>query len=261
MNHSSGAAHFSIVEFKMDQEESYEKIKNMCAKSRYEHAQKKTDWLVDYLGTHIKTHYNNAEIFYSSQIDDCIAGQSPELRVKAQSAYERLKQDNQHYEIIRMCSFWDGVDYDSYSIPTIVAFAKNKEIDEMVYYRHFHDNDHKQPFYSPDYPVEKAKAAKKQIQDAIEAANKVSSSKILKNMRNLRHKLSHQIDSTHAERKKNKDIPNPTYGCNIQLLDKTIAILDDLHKSLNNSSFDWQNSKDISQKNAKVLKSVSFPGA
>lgn len=216
-------------------------IAEMDPSVRYRLAQEKTQALVKALMAHIPIQANNAHIVYSPDL----AGQIPSSF--AANAFQVFQATNLHYELVRLCSFWDRLDLDSRSLPTIIELADSREVSRLVY--DDHKALHNDPI--PGYADKLAKRARARLRTAIRDANKVSASSKLAAVQNYRNKLAHQLEITRAEKK--ADIPAPRYGDEKWLLDRTITAVDRFHQCLNGSGFDFAGSKDISKRNAEAL--------
>ncbi|MES2969504.1 MAG: hypothetical protein V4804_12210, partial [Pseudomonadota bacterium] len=106
----------------MYEDKSRKKINTLTPKERLEIARNKLSndqdkGLVPSLLNHLQMHENNRWLVYS----DLLANQIP--RSHAAKAFSSLQMNALHYELIRICSFWEKLDFDGISIPTVVALA------------------------------------------------------------------------------------------------------------------------------------------
>ena len=237
---------------------SYNKIKEMCAEKRFEMAKSKLSNskgldVLSNLIQHIKVNQNTRWIVYDSSIRNQIPISY------AAHAFNELQRTVLSYEVIRICTFWDRVDLDSFSIPTIVALADCEKIKELVYESHYN-----QYIHEPKLPTEVrrnlAKAAGEKgrgyLEAGIELAKKTSHSRLLKGVQNQRHKLAHLLEKTNRENanaQKSEAVTIPQYGDERKLLCKTIETVKKLHLGLNSVGFDWDGCIEINEKNAKAL--------
>ena len=73
--------------------------------------------MVDELIRLIALHENNALIFYSPLLTD----QIPESF--AANAFNVVQESVHRYEIVRLCTFWDGLDLEKSNVPTVIELV------------------------------------------------------------------------------------------------------------------------------------------
>lgn len=241
-------------------------IAEMTVSRRIELAKGKIQRMVDDLIHHISLHENNALISYSPLLTDQIP------RSYAANAFNVVQESIHRYEIIRLCTFWDGIDLDKHNIPTAIELVDDPRIvDQIVEETEAHWTGIGASHVNPDpdpaiqaqveaviraqnekWAKEEASKAAHQLQEAISAARKTIGSQKLTSVMNLRHKhLAHRLSETREEK---REIVAPMkFGDEKDLLEKTINIVDGLHLSINGSGFDWDGSREIARKNAASL--------
>ncbi|SLN27771.1 hypothetical protein ROA7450_01131 [Roseovarius albus] len=230
----------------MHKEKSLKEIHKVSPQERWQLACKKlrgedSTGAVSSLLQHMREHENTQWVVYTSQL----SGQLP--RSYAAHAFSQLQNTLLEYEIVRLCTFWDPIDLDSQSIPTIVALADCQGVSNCVY------EDHFSHYASFDLSLAKNWSAKarRQLRTGIRGAYSIEESDILKSVKNFRDKLAHQLEQTREE--KRGAVPLPRYGDEKKLLRKTITVVNNLYLSLNATGFDWQGAKEINRRNAKAF--------
>ncbi len=201
----------------------------------------KNEGVVPTLLQHMRAHENTYWLVYSPQI----ANQIPDSY--AAHAFSELQRSVLHYEIVRLCTFWDAVDLDSRSIPTIAALADCSGVTQCVYDDHF---THYQNF-DLGWSKEWGTKARRRLRTGVRAAHELEASGTLRNARNFRDKLAHQLEQTREEKK--AAVPRPRYGDERRLLRKTVTIVNNLYLSLNGTGFDWDSAKEMHKRNAESL--------
>jgi hypothetical protein len=228
----------------MHEKQSLKEIANMSASERWCAAKEKLSnkdnrGAVPALLNHIRVHENSRWLNCRPHL----AEQVPSSH--AAHAFHSLQVSNLHYEFIRICTFWDPIDLDSNSIPTIVALADNPGVSQCVYDDHFahYAND-------SDRAKEWGSKARRRLRDGIRGAKKLETSDILRSARNFRNKLAHQLERT-SEEKQRGPVAQPSYGDERKLLGKTITAVNRLYLSLNGTGFAWDNAKQMHRRNAE----------
>ncbi|MCZ4274096.1 hypothetical protein [Maritalea porphyrae] len=226
----------------MHTEESLREIAKMSAAERWIVAKEKLSntsnrGAVSALLNHLPVHENTRWLIFQPQLANQVATSS------AAHAFRSLQISNLHYELIRICTFWDPVDLDSYSIPTIVALADDPSVSLCVYEDHFSRWPNE-----PVWAKEQGNKARRRLRNSIRDAKKVENSDVLRSARNYRDKLAHLLEQTRAEKK--ETIPPPKYGDERKLLEKTISAVNRLYLSLNGVNFDWKGAKKMHRRNA-----------
>lgn len=227
----------------MHREKSLANIGKMSAYERWAVAKEKlssTDnrGVVSSLLNHMQVHENSKWLNYRPQLADQVPSSH------AAHAFRSLQISNLHYEFIRICTFWDPIDLDSYSIPTIVALADDPSVSQRVYDVHFAAYPHE-----TDRAKKWGKLARRRLREGIKGAKDLETSEILRSARNLRDKLAHQLEQTREEKK--GPVALPKYGDERKLLGKTITVVNRLYLSLSSTDFAWDDAKKMHQRNAK----------
>lgn len=129
------------------------------------------------LAEHHQTRANNNAIVYSNKISDQI------LRSFAAKSFNCLKINLVHFEIINLSRFWDDVDFESYSIPTIIEIVEREDVLQLAcqeYIKHDSELDKR-------FAIEQARIGEKNIRCGIAMCKKIKESDLLKQARNFRH--------------------------------------------------------------------------
>lgn len=225
----------------MHKDQSLKKIAGMTPDERFQLARKKTNQLVGAAIRHLQTHANNAVIVYT----DTLSKQVPESY--AANAFNTFQIDLLHYEYIQLCKFWDAVDLDSYSVPTVIALVDDPGIGRLVYedhFKHYESFDH-------TYAERWGKQARARLRSGIRKGRKIETSEILKRTRNFRDKLAHLLDITREE--KRGPVSAPKYGDERTILRQTQSVINYLHLSINGTDFAWGDSRRINKRNSQSL--------
>ena len=247
-------------------DQTKKKISAMGSLEKFSLAGEKIKSMVDELIVLIALHENNALITYSP----LLSGQIP--RSYAARAFNVVQKSIHRYEIIRLCTFWDGVDLDKANIPTVIELVDDPGISNQVAKEmedHWGNIGFQDVNPDPDPAIrtrieaglhennkafgrEEGVKAMQRLEEAIKDARKTLASPRLTSVRNARDKLAHQLKKTRVER--DRDTVHPAkYGDEQDLLKVTIEIVDGLHLSINGTNWDWENSRRIAQKNARAL--------
>jgi AbiU2 len=230
----------------MRKEQSLKEIAKMAASARFKLARAKlsndnSEGLVPALLNHLRLHENTRWLIYSPHLAD----QIPKSR--AAHAFASLQMSSLHYEIIRLCTFWDPVDLDSRSIPTVVALADCPEVSKYVYDDHYMHYERHDEALAKDW----GNKARRRLRDGVRGALEIERSDILRHTRNFRDKLAHQLERTAEE--KRGPVPPPLYGDERKLLGKTVTTVNRLYLSLNGTGFAWDSAKRMHKRNAKAF--------
>ena len=230
----------------MYKHQSIKEIGSMTASRRLKLAQDKlsndkNEGVVNEVLSQLSNHENTRWILYSSHL----AQQVPTSY--AANAFNSFRIGVLHYEIIRLCSFWDPIDLDSRSIPTIVALADCRGVSDLVYGENFSHYEN----FRKDIAKESATKARTRLRTGIRRALKIEKSEMLKHTRNFRDKLAHQLEKTRRE--KDEPIPAPLLGDEGKLLRQTVTVINNLYLSLNGTSFAWDEAKHMRKRNAQAL--------
>jgi hypothetical protein len=250
----------------MTPEQTIKKIAAMDSLERFSKAQEKIQWMVDELIVLIELHENNDLITYSPLLSDQIP------RSYAARAFNVVQESIHRYEIIRLCTFWDGVDFEKANIPTVIVLVGDRSVSGQAAKQmedHFGNmgfsiaNPHPDPAFQAQIEAllhedqrafgrEEGAKAMRRLEDTIKSAHETAASPRLTSVRNLRDKLAHRLKKTHAEN--GPSTVNPAkYGDEKVLLQETINIVDGLHLSINGTNRDWEEVRRIARKNARAL--------
>ena len=256
---------------KSAREKLLDKIARMPITNRLAKAKEKLQWMVDELIQLIALHENNAFITYSP----LLVKQIP--KSFAANAFNVVQESVHRFEVVRICTFWDGVDLDKANIPTVIELVDDPSvIDKVAGETELAWTDigfpHITPHQDPNADAEILKSlrarhekaaktrgvrAKTTLQQAIKLGRATSLSPKVHSVMNLRDKLAHRLSVTRREKKAAKDnkadVRSMKYGDERDLLDTTIKVIWGLHCSINGTDFDWDESRRIARKNAAAL--------
>jgi hypothetical protein len=250
----------------MNPRETSKKIAGMDPLERFSRAREKIQWMVDELIVLIALHENNALITYSPLLSDQIP------RSYGARAFNVVQESIHRYEIIRICTFWDGVDLEKANIPTALELVDDPRISSQAAKEmedHFGNigfsiaNPHPDPAIQTEIEAllheneqafgrQQGAIAVQRLEGVIKTARKTIASPRLTSVRNARDKLAHRLKETRAEKSPGTVHP-ARYGDEKDLLKETIDIVNGLHLSINGTNWDWENSRRIAQKNARAL--------
>ena len=230
----------------MHKDQSLNAIRKMTPDQRWRLAREKmsnsdNEGVVPTLLQHMRAHENTRWLVYNSRLSDQVP------RSHAAHAFTELQKSVIHFEIVRLCTFWDPVDLDSRSIPTIVALADCSGVSQCVYDDHF---SHYQAF-DLDRSRKWGTQSRRRLRTGIRGANEIEGSELLRHARNFRDKLAHQLEQTREE--KRSVVPQPRYGDERKLLRKTVTIVNRLYLSLNGTGFDWDTARAMHKRNAEAF--------
>jgi hypothetical protein len=228
---------------KKNQKKKKIEIKDLPRPERIKLAKAKMTKIIDHFLYVIELHANNSFVVFSP----VLASQIP--RSYAANAFKVFQRSMYQIEIVRLCAIWDGIDLDKENIPTVVALIDDDQIIEMLA-----EETHSQHQDQRDqqFADERASLARTGLQQAIAAARTVLSSTRLASIMNIRDKhLAHSLETTRRE--KNGPVQPMKYGDETKLLDASIPILESLYCWVNGTSFSFENSQGIDQRNAEAL--------
>lgn len=230
----------------MHRKKSLKEIDKMSPHERWQLAcdklsNSKNTGVVSTLLEHMRAHENTHWLVYESHVSDQVP------RSYAAHAFVELQKSVLHYEIMRLCTFWDPVDLDSRSIPTITALADCSGVSKHVYDDHFSHYEN----YDPAYARKWGARARQRLRRGIRVTTEVEGSETLRHVKNYRDKLAHQLEQTREE--KRGAVPMARYGDERRLLRKTMTVVNNLYLSLNGTGFDWDGSRKMHERNAEAF--------
>ena len=230
---------------KKKQKKKQIEIKNLPKPERIRLAKAKMTKIIDHFLYVIELHANNSFVVFSP----LLASQIP--RSYAANAFNVFQRSMHQIEIVRLCAIWDGIDLDKENIPTVVALIDDDEIIEML----AEEERSRDMFGRADaYADERASLALTGLVQAIKAARTVLSSTRLASIMNIRDKhLAHSLERTRRENNKNKPVQPMKHGDETKLLNASIPILESLYCWVTGTSFSFENSQEIDQRNAEAL--------
>ncbi len=230
----------------MREDKSREKISKMTIEERLVVAKEKTDKLVDHTLALIALHENNALVTYSSLLTDQIP------KSYAANAFDTVQKSLYFFEIVRLCSLWDRLDLDKYSISTVLALFEDEGIFDLIRAEDDYEPIYlEEPLRSSQHKNNKDRAESRveTLKNAIRLAKMIVGSLRLKRTRELRDNfLAHNIDQ-----KEKKNVVPMKYGDEKDLLMDTIKVMDWLHIGINGAGHTWDQSKEMAKRNAGFL--------
>jgi AbiU2 len=238
----------------------------LSACDRIRLAKERADNLVGHTITLFLMHEANALVVYSPKL----AGQIP--RSRAAHAFNQFQRSMHLFEIIRLCALWDSPGTDRESIPTIVElFNVPALVDQIARDRYDHYAKHESADLGsdPDFAAayreawkkDRAAAAREAEQRlrqrlgfAAEKAAEVSRSSRLKAMRDFRDAhIAHNLALPEPDLTSEEDVLRMRPRDEAALLKDTVAVANALHGGLNDTSFDWEDSRQMASRNAAAL--------
>jgi len=239
----------------------------LAIEQRINLAKYKVKKLVDHLRHVIAIHESNKILVYS----DALSKQIPQ----SYGAHTfNLLQDSQYrYELVRLCALWDASQPDRESIPTIVTLISDDDIRKaLVKETEDHWVDLTATYLPADqnyddetrraidasirtseqeFGAKEARKAHRWLKSAekmVERVRKCPRFLALIDMRN--HHVAHNLS---AGAKKKAHHATSKYGDENWLLELSIRIVDRLNLGVCGSSFGWDDSRRIAEKQARAF--------
>jgi HEPN superfamily AbiU2-like protein len=218
--------------------------------------------VVEHLVYVLAFHESNAIIVYSS----ALASQIP--RSYAANAFNVFQEAMHRFEILRLCALWDPPRKDRESIPTIVELIDDAAvIDALVEETRASWTSGMPPIDPSEDPAldaavrasiahlnetrtqEKTAEARNVLRTSIEQSREIERSTLLASVRDLRNRhLAHSLSQTAQE-----TAQPMKYGDERKLLLDSIPLVQALHLWVNCTSFNFDDSRKIAQRNAEAL--------
>jgi hypothetical protein len=238
----------------------------LSADERIRQAKDRADKLVGHTATLFLMHEANALVVYSPKL----SGQIP--RSHAAHAFNQFQRSMHLFEIIRLCALWDPPGTDRESIPTIVElFNEPALVDQIA--RDRHDRYANQepadlgsdPEFAAAYRetwkadrIAAAQEAEQRLRQRLgfvaEKAAKIATSPRLKAIRDFRDAyIAHNLTLPEPDMASEENVSRVRYGDETALLKNTVAVANALHSGLNDTSFAWDESRQMARRNAAAL--------
>lgn len=234
---------------------------------RIARAKNRAGKLVGHIASLFLMHEANAFVVYSPKL----AGQIP--RSHAAQAFNQFQRSMHLFEIIRLCALWDPYGKDRESIPTIVElFNEPALVDRIARDTHdryanqaepvdrVRDPEHAAAFTDwwkkdrSDAALAAEKRVRRQLKFAAEKAAEVVASPRLQAMKAFRHTyIAHNLTLPEPDMQVEEEASPVRYGDETALLQDTEAVAAALHSGLNDTSFHWDDSKQMARRNAAAL--------
>jgi hypothetical protein len=234
---------------------------------RIRHASDRANKLVGHIATLFLMHEANAVVIYSPKL----AGQIP--RSHAAHAFNQFQRSMHLFEILRLCALWDRPSTDRESIPTIIAlFNEPALVDQIARDRHdryANQAEPVDPVSDPEHAAaftawwkkdrsaaaqEAEQRVRQQLSFAAGKAAELDASPRLQAMRDFRDTyIAHNLTFPEPDMTTEEEVSPVRYGDETALLDDTVAVANALHSGLNDTSFNWDEAKQIARRNATAL--------
>ena len=230
-------------------------------------AKEKTRRVVDHLLYVLELHENNAIALYSPTLSSQIPTSF------AANAFNVFQQGLHQFEIVRLCALWDRAELDKENIPTVIELIDNPDVIETLAQEtasHWSGigglilNPSDDPEMhalevqalqrsNEEFGAEQAQKARGELRKAIDSTRSILASPKYASIMNLRDKhLAHSLSQTRREQKVGP-LPPMKYGDERDLLNAGLPIVETLYCWVNGTSFSFEDSRKIDQKNAKAL--------
>ncbi len=229
---------------------------NLTAAQRIAMAKAKMAKVFDNARHLLALHCSNEIVVFSNSLSSQIP------RSYAAHAFRIFQDSMFRFEVIRLCALWDKPDASSENIRTVVALVDDPDVFTQLFdeRRQFWRSKGIQDLSPPNDPEQLAlheihmakwsdenaiRLADKSIanlQQAIQTANSIAGSDILKRIMNSRNKhIAHSLEATHAE--KAGPILPMKFADSKTLLDQTLPLIEKLFSSINYTPFSFDDSR------------------
>ena len=192
----------------------------------------------------------------------------------AKALLNQFRRSMHLFEIIRLCALWDPPGTDRESIPTIVQlFNEPALVDQIARDRHDRFANLAEPAdlgSDPEFAAasttwwkENRSAAAQEAEQRLrqrlgftaEKAAEVGTSSRLKAMRDFRDAyIAHNLTLPEPDMTSEENVLRVHLGDETALLEDTVAVANALHSGLNDTSFDWEESRQMASRNAAALR-------
>lgn len=246
-------------------------IDDLTAEDRLAKAKEKTSELGQSLIALIHLHESNKIVTYGRRLANQIEGQP-----HAVTGYNTVRHSLFSFEIVRLCSLWDGASLDRVSIPTIVELVRPEDVQiliaaeirsEMLQQHETSrlvnpeggsaaDDGDRSGFRTNLGQIieDRVEGAQTRVSQAIDTAQAVLNSSEHSSVKRHRdNHLAHQLEPTVRQDSRAVPLPRAKFGDEKVLLDMTITVFDALQTSLNRSHFHWDLYFDDAKKSAEGL--------
>ncbi|KQT60370.1 MULTISPECIES: hypothetical protein [unclassified Aureimonas] len=226
--------------------------------------------MVDLARALVAMHASNEIVLYSTTL----TAQIP--RSHAGHAFRQFQRSMYLFELIRLAAMWDGYGSDRESIPTVVKLIDDRAVIEAVLNRmrereaqppHLHivGEEDLDPATAQEIrelfghgqkriSEERVEAARAGMQRAIQRCREIAASAKVEALRDLRDRaIAHNLDLPEPAEGEETESDRWRYGGETDLLSETIELVEELNKAINSTSFDWDEAKGQSRRNAEEL--------
>jgi hypothetical protein len=202
---------------------------------------------------------SNKIVLYS----DTLASQIPTSY--AANAYRIFTSNMLKSAVSKICTFWDGPAADRNSVPSVIKLVDNPDVMAELRRRRMEtrvrgrsltaQNDDRELLawledMSNRENAKRADDVDAELADAIRALPALLSNDRLLGARDFRDRyLSHSL----AEETKRNTTRNAQYGDEEYLIELTLPFINTLNLAVRDSSYDWQGTSEIAEKNALAL--------
>jgi len=234
-------------------------ITRLSAEERIAIADERLSKIIDNLIEQVHLHESNRIICFSELLRD----QIPNSR--AAIAFNLFTETMIKGEISQLCRVWDPKAEDRNSLPTVEALVNDADVKQILHGRIRESwqagRDLSAGNHDPglsellekadkDSALGRADLAISELERAISKTKSMQVGEILRAARDLRNMhLSHSL----TEDARKEPAVRAKFGDERKLLDQTIHIVDAFNLGIRNSSYDWDGTREIAQRNARAL--------
>lgn len=161
----------------------------------------------------------------------------------AAHAFSALQQDVMQFEVIKLCRYWEKVDLDGYSLPTVVYLLNTDAVKLELAAQH--------PMLQRDVDYHQQLLVRKYVECSISSIDRIVKSNALANVFNLRQKFAHNLVKTNAE--KSAVFRTPKVKGVARLLRLTAINIEWLNRGVRGSDFDWASSLQTARREAAAF--------
>jgi len=222
----------------MPRKSETEKISTIPCGERLEYARKVANENIDTALNLIGVYYARREAFGQNSF----ASKLP--RSRAVGTFNIIMQRLAHAQCIETCRFWDKAEENGKSIPTIMEYCRNTDIEARLFLIaescYPDDNDQTRTYH--ESLVQRFHTAERLI-------HKSNTDERLRRTQNFRNRIAHNLLSTRTDSrllaKGEKPLVPPSAATLTALGIRTLWVSWLFHSSLNNADFDFKHSVNL----------------
>lgn len=241
-------------------------LTGMTAQQKLDLAEEKIDLMTSDIIGIINIHANNEILTYSPTVSDQIP------QSYAANAFNVIQESLHFYEIVQLCTFWDGFDLEKSNIPTIVELVDDACVIELTSNARANAwSENRTRLYNPNpdpiiqreidlamqdsneyWSKKQGEDARSRLKSAIQQSRSAMNSDQLSRTINIRDKfLAHRLATTRREKK--QPIQPMIYGDETDLLKITMHLVGEFSISIKGHNIDCDESLQIARNHAKLL--------